>query len=180
VGASPHDTVPTSTGVTIAGSVLPKLIVLPAVTQIGVNAPPRPGPDRMQGFDVAGKPIFDHPFADDGYSFSAFIPLHQSEIDRLERVRVTIAGKTVTVHAAPPAPAAATARALDGGRVEVSWNAHNFPRLWCVGEEGGSPAPLMLNGTFVAANIRGRALTCDFSDGLKTVHAKVRVPIRGR
>ncbi len=180
MGASPHDTVPTSTGITIAGSVLPRLIILPAVTQVGVKGTPRPGPDRVQGFAGSGKPIFDHRFADDGYSFSAFIALPQSDIDRLERVRVTIGGKTVTADAAPPSPAVATARALAGERVEISWNARNFPRLWCAGEEGGSPAPLMLNGSFVAANILGRALICDFSDGLKTVHAKVRIPIGGR
>jgi hypothetical protein len=170
----------TGPGLVIVGSILPKFTLLPAMTQIGSLDHPTSGPDLVEGFARDGSRLFATPFSDAGYTYYLFAPVPRERIERLYRLRVQVRGKRLTAQATVHGAAQAQATALDANRAEVRWNPAAFPRLACIDEAGGSPAPLMLGGSFTGANFFGKALRCDFSDGVKTAFRNVRIPIAGR
>jgi hypothetical protein len=153
--------------------------MLPALSSKGLLDLAKSGPDLVQGFARDGHRLFAVSFEDSGYSYYVFAPVARERLGSLYRLTITAHGKTISQTASNHGPAAALSVAR-GDKVEIRWNATAFPRLSCTGERGGSPAPLMLGGTFTAANVYGRALECDFSDGVKTAFASIRIPIAGR
>jgi len=171
---------PVSTGLVLLGTIMPSVTLLPVTTGIGTPGNFPPGPDDVTGFDAAGHVVFKRTFRDELYNYYVFIGLDRAKIASVQRLKLRVAGRTIeraaTHHGAP----AANADTVGPQRVRIRWDARAFPRLACDDEAGGSPAPLMLGGDFTAADIRGSELHCDFSDGVKTVFAGVRIPIRGR
>lgn len=175
--AARDDGPPVAGGLVLLGSIVPTLALLPVMSGIGVPSNFAPGPDVVTGFDAHGQRLFRRTFSDKIYSFYLFVELDRGKIAALHRLRLEIAGhsleRSATLHGRP----AARARSVGTQRVQITWNAQAFPRLSCRDEAGGSPAPLMLDGDFTAADIRGGELRCDFSDGVKTVYADVPVRI---
>jgi hypothetical protein len=164
----------------IFGSVLPDFTMLPVLTQIGSLDHPTSGPDTVQGFARDGRRLFAVHFSESGYSYYLFAPVPLDRIAQLTSLKVSVRGKSLVTTARTHGAPRASARALDANRVEVRWDASQFPRLACDGGQGGSPAPLMLGGHFTAANFFGRTIYCDFSDGVKTAFAGVPIRVAGR
>jgi hypothetical protein len=166
----------TASGLVIFGTILPTRTLVPPLSGIGSPESSRPGPDFVEGFDANGRRVFAAHFADDIYNFYVFVKIDDARLARVVRLRVRVGRYTLERVATKHGPAAARA-ALVGSRVHITWDDRAFPRLSCTGAPGSSPAPLMLEGSFDAANILGPTLFCDFSDGVKTVFRNVRIPI---
>jgi hypothetical protein len=169
---------PVSTGLVLLGTIMPRVTLLPVTTGIGTPGHFPPGPDIVTGFDARGRVLFRRTFRDELYNYYVFVALEPAKIADLERLELRVAGhalvRTATRHGSP----AARAETVGFQRVRIRWDARAFPRLACDDRAGGSPAPLMLDGDFTAADVRGRALFCDFSDGIKTAYTAVRIPIQ--
>jgi hypothetical protein len=176
--ADVDDAPPVRSGLVLFGSIVPALTLLPVTSDMGVPANFPSGRDSVTGYDTRGRRLFRHTFRDNIYSYYLFVQLDAARARDLYCVKVEIAGRTIerraTVHGGP----AARARSVGPQRVRITWDARAFPRLSCRDEGGGSPAPLMLGGDFTAADVRGVTVRCDFSDGVKTAYAGVRVPIQ--
>lgn len=161
----------------LLGTIMPRVTLLPVTTGVGTPGHFPPGPDVVTGFDARGRVLFRRTFRDELYNYYVFVGLDRAKIAELERLELRVAGhaleRTATHHGTP----GARAQTVGFQRVRVRWDARAFPRLACDDRAGGSPAPLMLDGDFTAADIRGHALYCDFSDGIKTAYSGVRVPI---
>ncbi len=171
------DAPPVTAGLVLFGSVVPTLTLLPVTAGVGVPSSFPSGRDVVAGFDDHGHRLFMRTFADAIYNYYVFVPLDAGKIRELHRLRVTIGARSVERTATRHGPAVARAQTVGAQRVRITWDARAFPRLSCRDEAGGSPAPLMLEGDFTAADVRGNTLRCDFSDGVRTVYAAVRVPI---
>jgi hypothetical protein len=175
--ASASDGPPITDGLVLLGTIMPKVTLLPVTNGSGTPSNFPPGPDVVTGLDASGNVVFRKTFRDQLYDFYVFVPLERSQIERLQRLELRVAGRSLervaTQHGAPEARAQSTGYE----RVRIRWNARAFPRLACSDEAGGSPAPLMLGGDFTGVDIRGTTLHCDFSDGVKTVYSDVRIPI---
>lgn len=175
--AADLDAPPVTTGLVLFGSIVPTLSLLPVVDGIGAPSAFGPGRDVVSGFDVRGRRLFRRTFADKIYNFYVFLDVDRATIQALTRLRVEIGGRAIERSATRHGPPAANAHAIGAQRVRITWDAQAFPRLACHDDAGGSPAPLMLSGDFTAADIRSATLRCDFSDGVKTAYAGVRVPV---
>ena len=147
------------------------------MTGVGVPSNFPPGVNVVTGFDRRGKQLFRRTFRDKIYSFYVFVELDRAKIAALDRLRLDVAGHTLERVATRHGGPSARARLIGVQRVRITWSARAFPRLACRDDGGGSPAPLMLEGDFTAADIRGATLRCDFSDGVKTAFAGVPVRI---
>lgn len=175
---APDQGPPVARGLVLFGSILPRLSLVPVMDGVGVPSNFPPGPDSVRGFDRAGHQLFARTFADKLYNFYVFVPVDDRTLTRLHSLRLRVAGQSLdrvaTAHGSP----AASAFAAGPQRVRISWDASAFPRLACHDDAGGSPAPLMLEGDFTAADVRGDRVRCDFSDGVKTAFRGVVVPVR--
>lgn len=172
-GAADVDAPPVTSGLVLFGSIVPQLTLLPVMDGAGVPSNFPPGPDVVTGYDSRGHRLFRKTFGDKIYDFYVFVELDRAKIRALHRLRLDIAGHSLERAETPHGKPAARALAVGVRRVRVTWDARAFPRLSCRDEGGGSPAPLMLGGTFTAADVRGGTLRCDFSDGVKTAYADV-------
>lgn len=175
--AADPDAPPVASGLVLFGSIVPHLTLVPVMDGVGVPSNFPPGPDVVTGYDVRGKRLFRKTFSDKIYDFYVFVEVDSAKIRALHRLRLDVAGRSLQIAATPHGPPAARALAVGDDRVRVTWDARAFPRLSCRDEGGGSPAPLMLGGSFTAADVRGETLRCDFSDGVKTAFAEIRQPI---
>ena len=165
-------------GLSVYGDIQPKLKIVPPIGEAALVVPTA-GPDRIDGYAKDGDGVFSVHFADSGYTFYVFVPMDSERMSRLYRLVVTVRHHRIEQTATRHGVASARAHLIAPGKVEVTWNAAAFPRLRCIGAQGGSPAPFMTGGDFTAENVKGKSLLCDFSDGVKTVFADIHVPIAG-
>lgn len=168
-----------TTGLVLLGTIMPKVTLLPVTDGSGTPENFPPGPDVVTGLDASGNVVFRKTFRDQLYNFYVFVPLERAQIERLHRLELRVAGRSLERVASPHGAPEARAQSVGYERVRIRWDANAFPRLSCADEAGGSPAPLMLGGDFTGVDIRGETLRCDFSDGVKTVYSDVRIPIEG-
>lgn len=166
-----------ASGIILFGTIMPSRTLVPVVNGVGSPRTFRVGPDVAEGFSARGERLFSKYFADALYNYYVFVELDDASVKRLYRIRLKIGSHTIERVASKHGAPAARAQLVGPDRVRITWNAAAFPRLSCQGAEGSSPAPLMLDGDFTAANTLGSALSCDFSDGVKTVYSGVRIPI---
>ena len=168
---------PVTSGLVLLGTIMPKVTLLPVTDGSGTPSNFPPGPDVVTGLDGDGNVVFRRTFRDQLYNFYVFVPLERSEIERVHRLELRVAGRSLERIASPHGAPEARAQSVGYERVRIRWDARAFPRLACADAAGGSPAPLMLGGDFTGVDIRGETLRCDFSDGVKTVYSDVRIPI---